>query len=140
MECKCCGNNITDGTYCSVCGNDNSDHINYKKLDNAEDNVKKKKYHKNLKILIFLIIFLVILWIITSINENSFNSCVERVGHSECGLGALCDHECMPPYYFLFNFLFVTLLAITLIYVPAILIFNLIHSKLKNFYLFKKKN
>ena len=32
--------------------------------------------------------------------DNSFNSCVKEVGHEECGLGTLCDNECMPPFYF----------------------------------------
>ena len=35
----------------------------------------------------------------------SFDKCVGIKGHSECGLGTLCDNECMPSFYFTFTIL-----------------------------------
>jgi hypothetical protein len=62
--------------------------------------IKKIKTVTIILLIIFLIIFILYLN-----SESTFDRCVEKVGHSECGLGSLCDSECMPPFYFTLSIL-----------------------------------
>ena len=50
-----------------------------------------------------------------------FNSCVDAHGHSECGLGLLCDRNCMPPLYLLVTLSFAMSAIITVTGAPIVL-------------------
>lgn len=83
-----------------------------------------KRYRK-------LLIIFIILFSIYLLEESSFNNCVAATGHSECGLGTLCDQKCMPPFYFLIS-------AISPIY-STIFVLVLTPIHIKDYFYWKRK-
>ncbi len=100
MICKKCGSQIDNGTYCINCESENSDNIINNQLDKEKNKSDKTKSQTIAHFYIVFLIIAIIIQLIFYFMNNSFNSCVEKVGHKECGLGTLCDKNCMPPFYF----------------------------------------
>ena len=122
MNCKNCGSKLTNGSFCIRCGTENNEQI----VNNPEQIVIKNKKElggkRVLKAFIKWIIFVVIIGIVIFIMNNVFDSCVAVKGHKECGLGTLCDHECMPPFYFTMHFIFAFSLVGTFLAAPIIFV------------------
>ena len=142
QKCRRCGNKLTNGLICLRCGaeNENQKEIQEKRTENIKKEEKKKKIKKNninnfVKAIIIWMIYLAILGIVCFFMQNSFNSCVDKVGHKECGIGILCDYSCMPPFYYTLSLIYSFSITFTVILSPLIL-FIIIYRKLK----YKKSN
>ncbi len=124
MICKNCGNRIHEGSYCLRCGTENDETKNESIIDEIDKDISKTNYRQGTaKLVIKWGIFIIILWIVVGIMKLSFNSCVaNKGGPSNCGLGTLCDHECMPPFYMIANFMAITLTFIAILLSPMFLI------------------
>ena len=136
MICKGCGNVISKGTYCLRCGTENNENAGNEQLDDIqrdyESSNKQKSTLKSIfKVIIVWIIILIVLGIIQSIMESSYNHCVDVKGHDECGLGALCDHECMPPFYITVTLFSAGLHILAILVIPALLLLGIIIDKVK---------
>lgn len=135
MKCDNCGFNITEGTLCPRCEYENDDEKREKALEEKEERRKKylpqkpKKNNQTLKLLLAWMIFMGILSLVYHLMDSSFQACVKENGHSECGLGTLCDNKCMPPFYFLISMAHTALSMISLILVPAGLIIVISEDK-----------
>ena len=60
------------------------------------------------------------------ITDASYNSCIAVKGHSECGLGTLCDSECFPPFYIIVSTASTLLHILSIITLPGFLLIALI--------------
>ena len=124
MICKNCGNVIHEGSYCLRCGTENDETKNESIIDEIDKDMSKTNYRQGTaKFVVKWGIFIIILWIVVGIMNLSFNSCVaNKGGPSNCGLGSLCDHECMPPFFMITNFMAITLTFISILLSPMYLL------------------
>lgn len=122
MICKNCGNKLTNGTFCIRCGTENSEVIDCQEVIPDKKETDSSKF---LRICGKWILFVIIIGIIVFIMNMMFDSCVAQNGHNECGLGTLCDSECMPPFYVTLHAVFIISLFITIMASPGVLIIYL---------------
>lgn len=99
----------------------------------------KKNIKTLFKIIFVLIVFFLILFFICYFQDLYFNKCVAINGdHGDCGLGSLCNHECMPPLYFTMTFVLIAYSFFAIIsglVLSSTLLFNII-----KYFVLKKKN
>ena len=124
MVCKKCGNVIKNGTYCLRCGTQNDENVINNQLEEIKEEISNEsiKKYKAINAIKKCISFVAIVGVIYFFMDLYFDACVAKVGHSECGLGTLCDRKCMPPFFYTTLFVFVFSLIAAFFIIPYNLI------------------
>ena len=128
MICKNCQNEIKSGTYCLRCGTENDESIKNIQIEEVNETPKKKNSILRGAVIIAIIwlAVLITLGLIKSNMDASYNSCIAVKGHSECGLGTLCDSECFPPFYIIVSTASTLLHILSITTLPGFLLIALI--------------
>ena len=130
MNCKNCGNKLTNGTFCIRCGTDNNEQGN----DNQEPIVIEgeketggekiiKAYKKWLKFVAILGIIFIIM--------NIFNFVCKATSKEVCE-SELCGLRCLPPFYFTTLYVLICVIEATVVITPFILFIYFHKERKKN--------